>query len=66
MTLTEIRKAKSLDEIKPGIRHLTARMHKMSFGDFHAYRNTLTQKAKELGLSFTELNNLAIQLEEEN
>lgn len=65
MTLQEIRQANSLEEIKPGIRYLTKHMHDMSFGDFHAYRNTLTHKARELGLSFTELNNIAIELEEE-
>jgi len=58
VTLKQIRNANSLDELKPGIKYLTVNMQGMAWGDFNAYRNTIIQKAKELGYTPNHLNEL--------
>lgn len=57
MTLEQIRKAKSWDDLKPACIYLLENMNSQTFGEFHAYRNTIAHKAEEFGLNFTELNN---------
>lgn len=61
MTLEKIRQAKTFEDLKPAIIFLTNEMHELSWGDFNAYRNTITEKAKEFGVSFSKLNAIAEQ-----
>jgi len=65
MKLSEIRETKNLEELKPAIKYLALNMQPMANGDFLALRNTIESKAKEFGVTYREINELASGYQDE-
>lgn len=65
MTLQQIRDTKTAEGIWEGTRFLCENMQVMTYGEFLAYRRTLEEQARKLGVSITQLNNYAVMYQQE-
>lgn len=59
MTLKQIREKTSAEDLIPAIKFLCDNMRSMTYGEFIAYRRTLSGKLESLGVSFNDMNTMA-------